>query len=54
MWKESVAAYFKILSHHLPRNTEEELQSGYSISGPILEPGATLWDDRRQPTSGLM
>jgi hypothetical protein len=26
MWKETVMVYFKVLSHHLPRRTEENYE----------------------------
>jgi hypothetical protein len=44
MWKEAVTAYFKILSHHLPIETEEDhknSQPGYPISILRLKAGTS-------------
>jgi hypothetical protein len=36
IWKEAVTAYFKVLSQHLPEDTEENHET---LSQEILSPG---------------
>jgi hypothetical protein len=40
IWKEVIVVYFKVLSQHLPRATDENKnpQSVYSVSGMRIEP----------------
>jgi hypothetical protein len=47
MWKEAALIYFKVLSRHMPRGTEEndeKRQSDWPVSGPRFESGPSEYE----------